>query len=157
MPPWLSYRLGYSLYVSGIAGWHKRIHEFAMRRLQQAADAEYEPAQLFFGQLLKYRGASVLNRVAGIRYLQRSADKGSSQAQFMLAEALLDPNLVYPPDLVKQSPLDLYEAAAAAGHKMAALRLSKAYEQGLLGVAINQDKAVQYFEQFSRDGNLPND
>jgi len=157
MSPWLSYRLGYSLFKSGVAGWHKRLHEFAMRRLQLAADDGYEPAQLFFGQLLKYRGASVLNRVAGIRYLQQSAEQGSSQAQFMLAEALLDPNLVYPPDLVKLSPLALYEQAAAAGHKMAALRLSKAYEQGLLGLAVNQHKAVQYFEQFSREGNLPNE
>lgn len=157
MSPWFSYSLGRCLYVTGVAAWHRRIHEFAMRRLQTAADKNYAPAQLFFGQLLKYRGASVLNRIAGIRYLHESAEKGSADAQFMLAEALLDPELVYPPDLIHQTPLYLYEQAAQSGHKMAALRLSKAYEQGTLGVAQNADLAAKYFEQFSRDGNLPND
>lgn len=157
MPPWISYTLGRCLFTWGIAHWHRRIHEFAMRRLQTAADKNYGPAQLFFGQLLKYRGASVLNRVAGIRYLHDSAEKGNSDAQFMLAEALLDPNLVYPTELVKHDPVTLYQQAADAGHKMAALRLSKAYENGLMGLSKNTKLAAQYFEQFSRDGNLPND
>lgn len=157
MPPWFSYILGRFLFLSGLAQWHRRLHEFAMKRLQVAADQDFAPAQLFFGQLLKYRGASVLNRVAGIRYLHQSADKGSAEAQFMLAEALLDPELVYPSDLIKHDPVKLYENAAASGHNMAALRLSKAYEQGSLGLPQNAELAARYFEQFSRDGHIPND
>lgn len=157
MSPWISYTVGRCLFLSGIAQWHRRIHEFAMRRLQIAADQNHGPSQLFFGQLLKYRGASVLNRVAGIRYLHDSAEKGSADAQFMLAEALLDPELMYPSDLIKHEPVSLYERAAEAGHKMAALRLSKAYGQGALGLQQNTELAARYFDQFSRDGNLPND
>ena len=167
MYPWLLYQIARFLFKTGIAGWHPNIHRYVMGLFQRSADQEFEPAQLFFGQLLKYKGVSSLNRVAGITYLRRSALHGSMQAQFMLAEALRDQSLVSSividatngaqSEPVSESPLSLYTAAAEAGHKMAALRLCQIYREGLLGVEPDAGLAKQYFDQFSRDGQLPHD
>mgnify|MGYP002700105794 FL=1 len=162
------YYLGAFLFHSGCARIHQRVHEFSMRELQRSADLGMGKAQLLFGQLLKYRGATDFNKIAGIRYLRESAEKGSIDALFMLAEALQDKSLIEftAPEAMgvtdaahKQNsrldisdPVMLYLAAAKAGHVMAALRLSKIYQQGSLGQVIDSEQAEYWRSEFMEQG-----
>jgi len=96
---------------------------------------------------LTYRGVNREYKVVGIKYLRESANLGSVQSQFMLAEALTDESLAIE-KFDEEEIQNLYESAAHQGHKMAALRLSKAYDQGLWGLSINQNKAEYWSQQF---------
>lgn len=138
------------IFDCGIGAWHQKIHEFAMRRIQLAADMDYLPAQLLFGQLLKYRGLTPYNKIAGLGYLRKAAQQGSVDGMFMLAEALQDVNLI-----ASQSEpgevLNLYQSAAKQGHIMAALRLSQIYKSGLLGVESDLNVSNYWSEQFMQN------
>ena len=156
------YCIGALLFFSGIAKLHVRIHEFAMRELQRSADAGLNKAQLLFGQLLKYRGATAYNKIASIGYLRASASNGNAEAQFMLAEAITDKSLmdVMPLEAgIKtenhdqlKDPVALYLLAAKAGHVMSALRLNKIYEQGLYGTKPNKEQAEHWYSEFIKHG-----
>lgn len=148
----LNMHLAKWLFDCGAGAWHQKIHEFAMRRIQLAADMDYMPAQLLFGQLLKYRGLTAYNKIAGVGYLRKAAQQDCVDAMFMLAEALQDENLV----AIASEPdeaLNLYQHAAEQGHIMAALRLSQIYKNGLLGVARDLNVAGYWSEQFMQHAN----
>jgi TPR repeat protein len=146
---YLMYRIGALLFLSGIGRLHQSIHGFAMRCLQRAANADNVKALLLFGQLLKYRGVSIPNRLAGVQYLRKAADKGLIDAQFMLAEALCDDTLLIKASDEKEI-LALYTQAAEQGHVVAALRLKKAYGLGLWGVPVDKVLANYWSEQFMK-------
>lgn len=150
------------MFYSGIARLHVRLHEFSMRELQRSADLGLVKAKALFGLLLKYRGATAYNKVAGIRYLRESAQSGSTDAQFMLAESLIDQALIDPSisyNAVSEDststlndPVELYLLAANAGHIMAALRLSKIYRTGQYGVEMNLEEADKWHAEFLKYG-----
>ena len=154
------YALGAGLFFTGLARFHVKLHEFAMRQIQRAAQAGSEKALLLMGQILVYRGASEYNRVAGVTYLQdlvASYDpqigdsKVFAQACFLLAEAYENPELVVVKNAADhsiQSSAHLYLKAAECGHIMAALRLSKAYKNGTLGLAKDSVLAEQWMTTF---------
>jgi TPR repeat protein len=155
------YSLGAFLFYSGFARIHRRLHEFSMRELQRSADLGWTKAQVLFGQLLKYRGATDFNKIAGIRYLRESAAKGSADAQFMLAEAIQDKSLIELTSSAEQGsnqlldlddPLMLYLSAAKSGHAMAALRLSKIYQQGSCQQKIDTEQAEYWRSEFLKQG-----
>lgn len=157
------YCIGAVLFFTGIAKLHLRIHELAMRELQRSADLGWGKAQVLFGQLLKYRGATAYNKIASIGYLRASASEGNREAQFMLAEALTDKSLmdVMPVEAESKTensdnqlkdPVALYLSAAKAGHVMSALRLNKIYEQGLFGIKPDNGKAEYWFSEFIKHG-----
>lgn len=159
----IHYAVGASLFFSGIARLHQRLHEFAMRELQRSADLSYVKAQVLFGQLLKYRGATAYNKVASIRYLRESAQSGSKDAQFMLAESLTDQTIIDSGNgynaisegsnlTVFNNPVELYLLAANAGHVMAALRLSKIYREGSYGEQVDIEKANKWHAEFLKYG-----
>jgi len=141
------YGLGSGLFFSGIAGWHRKLHAFAMKQLQRASHKEHHKAQALIATLLTYRGEGPLDKRAGVALLQQTAEKGDAQSQFLLAEALQKPDMIMS-DHSESKALSWYERAAEQGHAMAALRLSKAYEQGLLGLKQNSEKAEYWSEQF---------
>lgn len=160
----LHYWLGVVLFKSGMAGKHVLIHDFCMAQLQRAADDGMTKAQLLFGQLLAYRGLTDLNKVAGMKYLRSSAQQGSADAQFMLAEALLDESKIETTSLTKScngafeplniaEPIALYIKAAKAGHTMAALRLSQFYRQGKYGLECDEQQADYWQSEFYKKGN----
>jgi len=147
------YYLGASLFFSGVASWHAKLHELSMRQLQRAAQADIEKALLLIGQLLKYKGLTPYNKIVGVGYLKTLADKDHAQGCFMLAEAYQDPELII--EKIDASQLvALYEKAAQQGHIMAALRLSRAYEQGLYELTVDSEKAEYWHEKFFEASNL---
>ncbi len=150
-PCWayVMYRLGALLFLSGIGRFHSSIHDFAMRCLQRAANAGNVNGLLLIGQLLKYRGVTAPNRLAGVEYLRKASGRGLVDAKFMLAEALCDKSLLLQVTNDKEV-LTLYTQAAEQGHVVAALRLKKAYDQGLWGAPIDKVLARYWSEQFMK-------
>lgn len=165
------YFLGAFLYFSGIAKAHHRVHDFTMRCLQRAADLKHQKAELLMGKLLRYRGVNKHSQLVGLQYLRRSAAQGQTEAQFLLAEALVDDHYIAREAYIDASmtvsqsevnqtvnvdadeaPVTLYLAAAESGHVMAALRLSKIYEQGKFGVEIDTEKSTFWLEEFMKHG-----
>jgi TPR repeat protein len=157
----IHYYIGSMLFFSGLARLNVRVHEFSMRQLQRAADSGLGKAQLLFGQLLTYRGATAYNKIAGLKYLQKSALEGSKEAQFMLAEAIVSKQIIDTQIIDKQtsnssikpqSPFDLYRLVAESGHIMAALRLSKIYRHGGYGITKNTQQADYWLAEFMKQG-----
>jgi len=139
------FQLGRLLYQSGIAGWHVKLHEFTMRQLQKASHKGHSQAQQLISKLLAYKGVSVLDKRAGVALLASQAEKGDAESQFLYAEMLLKSDTV----LAEQTSAgNWYLAAAKQGHIMAALRLSKAYEQGLYGLEQDSAQAEYWSKQF---------
>ena len=150
---WCHYYIGAGLFFSGIAAWHPRLHELSMRQLQRAADANIEKALLLIGQLLMFKGLTPYNKVVGIEYLKTLADKGDAQGCFMLAEAYTNPELIL--EKVEDSHVArLYETAAQQGHLMAALRLSRAFKQGLYGLDVNVEQSEYWHQIFIKASNI---
>ena len=143
----LQYYQGAFIFYSGLGQAHVRLHDYGVLCLRQAADKGQQDALMLIGMRLKYRGVNRHQQVAGIQYLRESANLGSVQSQFMLAEALTDESLANE-NFDEEEIQNLYESAAHQGHKMAALRLSKAYDQGLWGLSINQKKAEYWSQRF---------
>lgn len=148
----LHYGLGALLFKSGVAGWHPWLHEKTMRQLQRAADQGHPKALPLFGLLLRYRGATQFNKISGIRYLLTAAQSGNIDSQFFIAEAMASPTWLpqYMQGLEsqQQTPLYWYLKAAEQGHAMAALRLAKAYHQGLFDTQVDEEKANYWRTQF---------
>jgi TPR repeat protein len=143
----LQYSIGYGLFASGIAGWHKRLHLFAMKQLQRASHKQHPKAQVLMAKLLTYRGETILDKRAGLALLQNQAEQGDPQSQFLLAEALLNAELLAS-DNSQQTAFTWYVKAAEQGHAMAALRLSKAYAGGGLGLERDEQKAQYWSNKF---------
>lgn len=143
----LQYSIGYGLFASGIAGLHKTLHLFAMKQLQRASHKQYPKAQVLMAKLLTYRGETVLDKRAGLALLQAQAEQGEPQSQFLLAEALLNAELLAS-DNSQQTAFTWYLKAAEQDHAMAALRLSKAYAAGGLGLEIDEQKAQYWSNKF---------
>lgn len=134
------------LYRSGVAGWHKALHTFAMKQLQRASKKSHPKAQQLMAKLLTYRGETLLDKRSGIALLEKQAESGDIQSQFLLAEALLNSELVLQGGEAKA--VNLYLIAAEHGHAMASLRLSKAYAVGKLGLEKNNEKAQYWSDKF---------
>lgn len=141
------YCLGAILYKTGLAGLHPWLHEKTMRQLQRAAEKQHGKALLLFGQLLRYKGLTDYNKIAGVTYLRQAAQLGQVDALFLLAEALSDTNFIVakqPEDNI----VDYYFKSAQQGHLMSALRLSKIYHNGLYGESKDESKAQYWRDQF---------
>ncbi|MFT5592540.1 MAG: TPR repeat protein [Oceanicoccus sp.] len=143
----LQYAIGSGLYFSGVAGWHKTIHTFAMKQVQRASHKGHLNAGALMAKLLTYRGETPLDKRAGVALLEESAKQGDVQSQFLFAEALLRADVITPANSEKTA-LHWYLQAAKRGHAMAALRLSKAYGAGHLGLEKDEQQAQYWSKQF---------
>lgn len=142
----VQYRIGALLYFSGMAAWHKRIHEYTMKQLQKAAHKELPQAQQLMAKLLTYRGVDTLDKRAGIALLAIQAEKGDAQSQFLYAEAIAKSDVILTD--TKANAAHWYLESAKQGHAMAALRLSKAFKNGWLGFEIDESQAEYWSQQF---------
>lgn len=142
---YLHYCLGTFIFYSSLGRLNEKLHNYGVLCLRRAADNGHNKAAFLLGLRLKYRGKNNDYQALGIEYLRKAATCGDCQSQFMLAEALNESVLDHKAD---SEILFLYKKSANEGHKMAALRLSKAYEQGMFGLTINQNKADDWSQKF---------
>jgi len=144
----IQYPLGAFIFNSGMGHWQKWLHDLSMNCLQRAANAGHGQAMLMAGQILTHRGLGISSRQVGVKYLRTAADQGNPDAQFMLAQAMCDEALGLKHK--DEDILALYKQAANQGHTMAALKLKKAYTDGLWGVSVDEAQASYWSEQFMK-------
>lgn len=145
----LQYGFGSILYRSGVAGWHCIIHDFTMKQLQRASHKGHKKAQKLMSVLLAYRGVDVLDKRAGVALMAQQAENGDAQSQFLYAEALVKSQVILPD--TESLAVRWYIAAAKQGNAMAALRLSKAYQTGELGLIQDSSEAEYWSQQFMQN------
>lgn len=117
--------------------------ERALRSLgSPSADAD-----AWLGAVLLDRGA----KAEGLRLIQRAADAGSAEGQHRLALVFVNGDAGVPPNATRA--VELFEKAAAQGHRRAQLNLGTLYFRGQ-GVQRDLIQARAWLEQAAMDGDV---
>ena len=117
--------------------------ERALRSLgSPSADAD-----AWLGAVLLDRGA----KAEGLRLIQRAADAGSAEGQHRLALVFINGDAGVPPNATRA--VELFEKAAAQGHRRAQLNLGTLYFRGQ-GVQRDLVQARAWLEQAAMDGDV---
>lgn len=114
--------------------------ERALRSLSSNADAE-----AWLGAILLERGA----KADGLKLIQRAADSGSAEGQHRLALVFINGDAGVPRNPARA--VELFEKAAAQGHRRAQLNLGTIYLRGQ-GVQRDLIQARAWLEQAAADG-----
>lgn len=102
-------------------------------------------AQSFYGHILLFRGQGLGAREEGLRLLCLAAAGGDGKAAYQLGVQALQGNTRQAPD--GQEAVRYWTQALAAGHPLAASRLSQLYRDGAPGVATDSTLAERYAAQ----------
>ena len=116
--------------------------ERALRSLPSSADAD-----AWLGAILLERGA----KAEGLKLIQRAADSGSAEGQHRLALAFASGDAGVPRNPARA--IELFEKAAAQGHRRAQLNLGLIYLRGQ-GVPRDLIQARAWLEQAAADGDV---
>ena len=103
------------------------------------------PAQSFYGHILLFRGQGFGAREEGLRLLRLAAEGGDAKAAYQVGVQALQGDARQAPDA--QEAVRWWTLAVAAGHPLAASRLSQLYRDGAPGVAADSILAERYAEQ----------
>ncbi|WP_299199162.1 sel1 repeat family protein [uncultured Amphritea sp.] len=114
---WIAFRLFHLPILKG----SKAKHSFVMKLFRYAADYGSVRALSVYGHLLHFRGEGVTNRIQGLIYLERAADKGDSKAAYQMGKTYEEGYETYKADAVKA--VNYYRQAAEAGHILAIRRM----------------------------------
>lgn len=102
-------------------------------------------AQSFYGHILLFRGQGFGAREEGLRLLRLAAAGGEAKAAYQLGVQALQGDTRQAPDA--QEAVRWWMLAAAAGHPLAASRLSQLYRDGAPGLPADSALAERYAEQ----------
>jgi TPR repeat protein len=100
------------------------------------------PAQSFYGHILLFRGQGLGAREEGLRLLRLAAEGGDGKAAYQLGVQALQGDARQAPD--GQAAAHWWALAVAAGHPLAATRLSRLYREGAPGLAADPERAERY-------------
>jgi len=99
-------------------------------------------AQSFYGHILLFRGQGLGAREEGLRLLRLAANGGDGKAAYQLGVQALQGDTRQAPDAPQA--LRWWEMAVAAGHPLAASRVSQLYREGAPGLEPDQHMAERY-------------
>lgn len=102
-------------------------------------------AQGFYGHILLFRGQGLGAREEGLRLLRLAAAGGDGKAAYQLGVQALQGSTRQAPD--GQEAVRWWTQAQAAGHPLAANRLSQLYRDGAPGVVADSLLAERYAKQ----------
>ncbi|MBU2965406.1 SEL1-like repeat protein [Amphritea sp. 2_MG-2023] len=114
---WIAFRLFHLSFMKG----SRAKHQLVMKLFRYAADYGSVRALSVYGHLLFFRGEGMTNRIQGLIYLERAADKGDSKAAYQLGKVFEEGYSTYPADPVKA--VKYYRQAAESGHILAIKRM----------------------------------
>lgn len=135
---WLARRLfHWSWLVKQPRGWHWLEGQFA--RMANLGDVS---AQSFYGHILLFRGQGLGAREEGIRLLRLAATAGDAKAGYQMGLLSLKGDTRKAPDASQAA--HWWTLAAAAGHPLAAQRLSELYRDGAPGLAADPLQAEHF-------------
>lgn len=124
-------------------------HQLVMKLFRYAADYGSVRALSVYGHLLFFRGEGMTNRIQGLIYLERAAEKGDSKAAYQLGKVFEEGYQTYPVDPVKA--VKYYRQAAQGGHVLAIKRMVDIFTNGELGQAEAGDEAAQWLKMLEAD------
>lgn len=111
----------------------------AVRTYGQPGDV---PAQSFYGHILLFRGQGLGAREEGLRLLRLAANGGDGKAAYQLGVQALQADTRQAADAMQA--VRWWEMALAAGHPLAARRLSQLYREGAPGLEADAQAAERY-------------
>ncbi|MDO6562932.1 sel1 repeat family protein [Amphritea sp. 1_MG-2023] len=120
-------------------------HRFVMKLFRYAADYGSVRALSVYGHLLFFRGEGLTNRIQGVIYLERAADKGDSKASYQMAKVFEEGYQTYSANPVKA--LKYYRQAAESGHILAIKRMVDIFTNAELGQVESSADARYWIEQ----------
>lgn len=139
----LEFRLAEQLFRSRWLLPHsRRTQRLTMRLYKRCADAGHPDALSTYGQMLFQRSLSPQDKARGARYVLEAAQAGDVQSQYQAARIHEHGCVQYP--CREDYAVTWYARAAQAGHKLAAERLSRAYQLGELGLGVDRDRSAYW-------------
>ncbi|WP_252271173.1 sel1 repeat family protein [Pseudomonas subflava] len=100
------------------------------------------PAQSFYGHILLFRGQGFGAREEGLRLLRLAAQGGDGKAAYQVGVQCLAGDSRQAPDAGEAARW--WQMAAAAGHPLAAQRVSQLYRDGGPGLAADEAAAERF-------------
>jgi hypothetical protein len=125
----------------------KRVDPSFVAWLEKTGNQGDVDAALLLGQAYRYFVQPVPDRAKAIAWYGRAADGGIAEAQYQLAELLLENSAT------TQRALELLKLAAAQGHASASTRLGVFFQLGTY-VRKNHAQAQHYYEVATIQGDL---
>ncbi|WP_333983008.1 tetratricopeptide repeat protein [Ectopseudomonas khazarica] len=119
-----------------------RLWQWMQGQYGRMANLGDTPAQSFYGHILLFRGQGLGAREEGLRLLRLAASSGDGKAAYQLGVQALQGDTRQAPDGVQA--VRWWEMALAAGHPLAARRLSQVYLDGAPGVTPDRALAEQH-------------
>ncbi|MFI8979504.1 tetratricopeptide repeat protein [Ectopseudomonas khazarica] len=119
-----------------------RLWQWMQGQYGRMANLGDTPAQSFYGHILLFRGQGLGAREEGLRLLRLAASGGDGKAAYQLGVQALQGDTRQAPDGVQA--VRWWEMALAAGHPLAARRLSQVYLEGAPGVTPDRALAEQH-------------
>ncbi|MGK8438335.1 tetratricopeptide repeat protein [Ectopseudomonas hydrolytica] len=138
----LGYWLARRLFHWPVALRQPRLWQWMQGQYGRMANLGDTAAQSFYGHILLFRGQGLGAREEGLRLLRLAANGGDGKAAYQLGVQALQGDTRQPPDAAQA--LRWWEMALAAGHPLAASRLSQLYRQGGPGVEVDLQAAERY-------------
>lgn len=138
----LGYQLSRQLFHQKWLMRQSRIWRWMEGQFARMANLGNIQAQSFYGHLLLFRGQGLGARQEGRRLLGLAAARGDGKAAYQLGVLSLAGDSQQEPDAVAAARW--WEAAAAAGHPLAAHRLAKLFREGGHGFKADAEQAQRY-------------
>ncbi len=144
---WLAFRL----FHLPIMKSSKVKHRFVMKLFRYAADYGSVRALSVYGHLLHFRGEGMNNRIQGVIYIERAADKGDSKAAYQMGKIFEEGYQNYPADAAKA--VKYYRQAAESGHILAIKRMVDIFSKGEMEQEKSDIDAAYWLDQLEAGSN----
>ncbi|PKM30428.1 MAG: hypothetical protein CVV08_16270 [Gammaproteobacteria bacterium HGW-Gammaproteobacteria-12] len=138
----LGYWLARRLFHWPAALRQPRLWQWMQGQYGRMANLGDSAAQSFYGHILLFRGQGLGAREEGLRLLRLAANGGDGKAAYQLGVQALQGDTRQAPDAVQA--VRWWEMALAAGHPLAASRLSQLYRDGAPGLNADLPAAERY-------------
>jgi len=138
----LGYRVARRLFHWPAALRQPRLWQWMQGQYGRMANLGDTSAQSFYGHILLFRGQGLGAREEGLRLLRLAANGGDGKAAYQLGVQALKGDTQLAPDAVQA--LRWWKMAVAAGHPLAAGRLSQLYREGAPGLPADPQAAERF-------------
>lgn len=138
----LGYWLARRLFHWPAALRQPRLWQWMQGQYGRMANLGDTAAQSFYGHILLFRGQGLGAREEGLRLLRLAANGGDGKAAYQLGVQALQGDTRQAPDA--SQAVRWWEMALAAGHPLAANRLSLLYRDGAPGLEPDPQAADRY-------------
>ncbi|WP_148253204.1 tetratricopeptide repeat protein [Aidingimonas lacisalsi] len=149
----IEYRLAEQLFHTRWLPRSPRTQRLTMHLFQRCADAGHTAALSLYGHMLFHRAISPQDRAKGAHYVLQAAQSGDGGAQYQAGCIFEHGCTQYP--CRHDHAVTWYARAGEAGHSLAARRLADAYQDGGLGLPVDNEKSRYWKMLADRNAGSP--